>query len=130
MAGLLSPTPAHKLALPDRFLRQTADDAPETSSERKFAGLPRVTLPTADQWAHHHWPGIDPQTGHRRGLRSALAEAKATLKEKARHEKQLLREAKQMLRDKAREEKQILRRKALRERAIRRARRRQQRARR
>lgn len=120
----------HKLALPDRFLRRTADDAPETSSERKFAGLTRVTLPTADQWAQHHWPGIDPQTGHRRGLRSALVEAKATLKEKARHEKQVLREAKQMLRDKAREEKQILRRKALREKAIRRARRRQQRARR
>ncbi|WP_189595191.1 fatty acid desaturase family protein, partial [Nocardia cerradoensis] len=28
----------HKLALPDRFLKRTADDAPETSSERKFIG--------------------------------------------------------------------------------------------
>jgi hypothetical protein len=26
----------HKLALPDRFLRATSDDAPETASERKF----------------------------------------------------------------------------------------------
>ena len=29
----------NKLALPDRFLRDTADDAPETASERRFAGL-------------------------------------------------------------------------------------------
>jgi fatty acid desaturase len=28
----------HKLALPDGFLRATSDDAPETASERKFAG--------------------------------------------------------------------------------------------
>ncbi|MEE3850969.1 fatty acid desaturase [Gordonia sp. LSe1-13] len=30
----------NKLALPDRFLRDTADDAPETASERRFAGMP------------------------------------------------------------------------------------------
>ena len=29
----------NKLALPDRFLRDTADDAPETASERRFTGL-------------------------------------------------------------------------------------------
>jgi hypothetical protein len=43
----------HKLALPDRFLCHTGDDAPETSSEQKFAGLTRVALPTADHWARH-----------------------------------------------------------------------------
>ncbi|WAC56397.1 fatty acid desaturase family protein [Gordonia sp. SL306] len=32
----------NKLALPDRFLRDTADDAPETASERRFAGVPRT----------------------------------------------------------------------------------------
>ncbi|GAA1479985.1 NADPH-dependent stearoyl-CoA 9-desaturase [Gordonia sinesedis] len=31
----------NKLALPDRFLRDTPDDAPETASERRFVGLPR-----------------------------------------------------------------------------------------
>ncbi len=145
----------HKLALPDRYLRRTADDAPETSSERKFTDL-------------LHWSDIpatgavvDPDTGLRRGLRSALAEAKVALREKARQEKQALREAKvalqekarleqQSLRettlvlqekarveqqalleathawqDKAREEQQVLRRRALRERALWRVRRRQ-----
>lgn len=46
-----------KLALPNRFLRATADDAPETASERKF------TDPL---------PQIDPVTGNRRGLLTAL----------------------------------------------------------
>ncbi|MBY4573625.1 acyl-CoA desaturase [Gordonia paraffinivorans] len=32
----------HKLALPDRFLWATADDAPETASEKRFAGMPRT----------------------------------------------------------------------------------------
>lgn len=31
----------HKLALPDRFLRATSDDAPETASERKFVRAAR-----------------------------------------------------------------------------------------
>ncbi|NHU48013.1 acyl-CoA desaturase [Rhodococcus sp. A14] len=70
---LLALRTIHKLALPDQFLRATADDAPETSSERKFrdardAGAAMVeTLRT------------DPVTGQRRGLLSALrarAEAK------------------------------------------------------
>jgi fatty acid desaturase len=147
----------HKLALPDRFLRRTADDAPETSSEHKFAGL---SLPGTEQWIENHWPGMDPVTGRRRGLRSALAEAKLALAEKARQEKAALREAKlalqdkacqekaslqearlalrdkarqeqqalreatQALQDRAREEQQMLRRRALRERAIWRVRRR------
>ena len=46
-----------KLALPNKFLRATADDAPETASERKFTDSP---------------PQIDPLTGTRRGLLTAL----------------------------------------------------------
>ena len=46
-----------KLALPNKFLTATADDAPETASEHKFTD-PR--------------PQIDPVTGKRRGLLSAL----------------------------------------------------------
>ncbi len=37
---LLTLRTIHKLALPDRFLSATADDAPETSSERKFRQTP------------------------------------------------------------------------------------------
>ncbi len=44
-----------KLSLPDRFLRDTADDAPETRSERMFEGLQNRS----------------------RGLKTALAEARA-----------------------------------------------------
>ena len=91
----------HKLALPDRYLRRTADDAPETSSERKFAVLSL------------YWPSaeaiVDPETGERRGLRSAMAEAKVALRERARQEKQALREAKLALQEKARQEQQALR---------------------
>ncbi|MEB3020000.1 fatty acid desaturase family protein [[Mycobacterium] crassicus] len=50
-----------KLSLPDRFLTDTADDAPETRSERMFAELE---------------PGFsrtDPVTGRRRGLKTAIA---------------------------------------------------------
>jgi NADPH-dependent stearoyl-CoA 9-desaturase len=35
---LLTLRTIHKLAVPDRFLTATADDAPETASERKFSG--------------------------------------------------------------------------------------------
>ncbi|BBU23882.1 fatty acid desaturase family protein [Mycobacterium xenopi] len=49
-----------KLSLPDRYLRDTADDAPETRSERMFAGL-------------KGFGGIDPTTGRRRGLKTAIA---------------------------------------------------------
>ncbi|MFC9838282.1 fatty acid desaturase family protein [Rhodococcus sp. NPDC127530] len=48
----------HKLALPDRFLSATADDAPETASELKFRTA--LTMP------------VDGGTGRRAGLRTAL----------------------------------------------------------
>jgi len=50
-----------KLSLPDRFLRHTVHDAPETRSERMFADL---------------GPGFaatDPVSGRRRGLNTAIA---------------------------------------------------------
>lgn len=56
---LLTLRTIHKLALPDRFLTATADDAPETASERKFRDHDSVTT-DADQP-----PG-------RGGLRTAL----------------------------------------------------------
>ncbi|MBC7303014.1 MAG: fatty acid desaturase [Nocardia sp.] len=48
-----------KLSLPNKYLRHTTDDAPETKSERLFAG--------------NTTPSIDPVTGRRQGLRTALA---------------------------------------------------------
>ncbi|MBF6228160.1 fatty acid desaturase [Nocardia abscessus] len=95
----------HKLALPDRFLKATADNAPETSSERKFAGITLPSLGTEST----HWLRTDPETGKRRGLRSALHEAKIVLQEKARQEKEMLREAKATLKVKAEHERQVLR---------------------
>jgi hypothetical protein len=53
-----------KLALPDKLLRATADDAPETHSELKF----RVREGVRESF------GQDPTTGKRRGLRTALRE--------------------------------------------------------
>ncbi|MEO8815804.1 MAG: fatty acid desaturase [Mycobacterium sp.] len=50
-----------KLSLPDRYLRRTVDDAPETRSEKMFVAS-RPAL-----------PGVDPVTGQRRGLKTALA---------------------------------------------------------
>ncbi|MEV0684598.1 fatty acid desaturase [Nocardia sp. NPDC050378] len=91
----------HKLALPDRFLKRTADDAPETSSERKFHG---ISLPEALR--------VDPETGKRLGLRSALHDAKVSLEAKARHEKEVLREAKVALKKRARQENAALRKRA------------------
>ncbi|MFC9787737.1 fatty acid desaturase family protein [Rhodococcus sp. NPDC127528] len=52
----------HKLSLPDRFLKATSDDAPETSSERKFFVGDSAVNPLR----------VDPATGRRIGLRSAL----------------------------------------------------------
>jgi fatty acid desaturase len=50
-----------KLSLPDKYLRRTVDNAPETRSERMFAALePGVG-------------GTDPATGGRRGLKTAIA---------------------------------------------------------
>ncbi|MBS9534846.1 fatty acid desaturase [Mycobacterium sp. M1] len=54
-----------KLSLPDRFLTDTADDAPETRSERMFADL------------GPEYAGADPVTGRRRGLKTAIAAARA-----------------------------------------------------
>jgi linoleoyl-CoA desaturase len=50
-----------KLSLPDRYLRATADNAPETRSESMFADL------------EPGFAGTDPSTGRRRGLRTAIA---------------------------------------------------------
>ncbi|MFZ2239079.1 MAG: fatty acid desaturase [Gordonia amarae] len=51
-----------KLSLPNSMLKATSDDAPETSSELRF----NVLKGTAAQF------GVDPVTGERRGLRTAL----------------------------------------------------------
>ena len=61
---LLSWRTIAKLSLPNKYLRATADDAPETASERKFAGGTAGFLT------------VDPETGKRRGLRTAIAESK------------------------------------------------------
>ena len=53
-----------KLALPNRFLKATADNAPETNSELKF----RIRGGVRDTF------GVDPRTGKRRGLRTAIRE--------------------------------------------------------
>ncbi|MGZ4512153.1 MAG: fatty acid desaturase, partial [Mycobacterium sp.] len=50
-----------KLSLPNKYLRDTADNAPETRSERMFAEL------------EPGFAGTDPQTGRRRGLKTAIA---------------------------------------------------------
>jgi fatty acid desaturase len=50
-----------KLSLPDKYLRDTADNAPETRSESMFAEL------------EPGFAGTDPSTGRRRGLRTAIA---------------------------------------------------------
>ena len=50
-----------KLSLPNKYLRDDADNAPETRSERMFAEL------------EPGFAGTDPATGRRRGLNSAIA---------------------------------------------------------
>jgi NADPH-dependent stearoyl-CoA 9-desaturase len=55
-----------KLSLPNKYLRATSDDAPETKSERVFGGAGT----------------IDPSTGKRRGLRTALRERRRRLARK------------------------------------------------
>ncbi|OBI86999.1 fatty acid desaturase family protein [Mycobacterium asiaticum] len=50
-----------KLSLPNAYLRDGADDAPETRSERMFAEL------------EPDFAGTDPTTGRRRGLKTAIA---------------------------------------------------------
>jgi NADPH-dependent stearoyl-CoA 9-desaturase len=51
-----------KLSVPNKFLQGTSDDAPETHSELKF----RIREGVRDTF------GVDPGTGRRRGLRTAL----------------------------------------------------------
>ncbi len=51
-----------KLALPNKYLQDSADNAPETHSERMFGTIDRNAT--------------DPQTGRRRGLRTALRHPK------------------------------------------------------
>jgi NADPH-dependent stearoyl-CoA 9-desaturase len=58
---LLALRTIHKLALPDRLLTATSDDAPETASERMFGGDTATAVGVA--------PG-----SRRRGLRTALEE--------------------------------------------------------
>jgi linoleoyl-CoA desaturase len=55
-----------KLALPDNLLTATTEDAPETRSELKF----RIRDGLRESF-------IDPDTGKRRGLRTALRELRA-----------------------------------------------------
>lgn len=55
-----------KLALPNKLLKATADDAPETNSELKF----RIRDGIKESF------GVDPATGRRRGLRTATRELK------------------------------------------------------
>jgi fatty acid desaturase len=55
-----------KLALPDKLLKATSDDAPETNSELKF----RVREGLRESF-------VDPATGKRRGLRTAVRELRA-----------------------------------------------------
>ncbi|OZD66984.1 acyl-CoA desaturase [Rhodococcus sp. 05-340-1] len=68
---LLALRTIHKLSLPDSWLHATSDNAPETSSERRW----RV----GDSPAVHALR-IDPLTGQRRGLRSAMQEARVSLR--------------------------------------------------
>ncbi|MEV0946053.1 acyl-CoA desaturase [Rhodococcus sp. NPDC049939] len=51
-----------KLSLPNKYLKATTDDAPETASERKFGGNTTST--------------VDPVTGRRHGLLSAIKASK------------------------------------------------------
>ncbi len=55
-----------KLALPDKLLKATSEDAPETNSELKF----RVREGLRESF-------VDPATGKRRGLRTALRKLRA-----------------------------------------------------
>ncbi|HEV7421495.1 MAG TPA: fatty acid desaturase, partial [Mycobacterium sp.] len=59
-----------KLSLPNKYLRDTADDAPETRSERMFTAL------------EPGFAATDPATGRRRGLNSAVATVRAWRRDK------------------------------------------------
>ena len=53
-----------KLSLPNKYLSDTADDAPETRGEKMFAELEPAFV------------GTDPATGCRRGLKTAMTTAR------------------------------------------------------
>jgi linoleoyl-CoA desaturase len=59
-----------KLSLPDKYLRDTADNAPETRSESMFAAL------------EPGFAGTDPATGRRRGLKTAIATVRGWRRDK------------------------------------------------
>jgi NADPH-dependent stearoyl-CoA 9-desaturase len=59
-----------KLSLPDKYLRDTADNAPETRSERMFAALEPGVV------------GTDAATGRRRGLKTAIATVRSWRRDK------------------------------------------------
>jgi len=59
-----------KLSLPDKYLRDTADNAPETRSESMFATL------------EPGFAGTDPATGRRRGLKTAIASVRGWRRDK------------------------------------------------
>ncbi|GAB7141701.1 hypothetical protein AWC22_16275 [Mycobacterium riyadhense] len=59
-----------KLSLPNKYLRDDADDAPETRSERMFAEL------------EPGFAGTDPAMGRRRGLKNAIATVRGWLRDK------------------------------------------------
>ena len=57
-----------KLSVPNAMLKASADDAPETASELRFNII---------EGTKTHF-GVDPDTGRRRGLRSALRELRSS----------------------------------------------------
>jgi NADPH-dependent stearoyl-CoA 9-desaturase len=65
-----------KLSLPNQYLNDTADDAPETCSEKMFAELEPGLA------------GTDPRTGRRRGLRTAIAAVRQWRPDKRRARRQ------------------------------------------
>jgi linoleoyl-CoA desaturase len=74
-----------KLSLPDKYLRDTADNAPETRSESMFAAL------------EPGFAGTDPATGRRRGLKTAIATVRGWRRDK--RAKRLARQAQTTERD-------------------------------
>jgi linoleoyl-CoA desaturase len=70
------------LSVPNKYLRDNADDAPETRSEQMFAEL------------EPSFAGTDPATGRRRGLKTAIATVRGW-----RRNKRATKQAEQTIRD-------------------------------
>jgi NADPH-dependent stearoyl-CoA 9-desaturase len=65
--------------LPNKYLRDNSDNAPETRSERMFAEL------------EPDFAGTDPATGRRRGLNTAIATVRGWRRKRAtKHAKQTI----------------------------------------